>query len=374
MLVAGAVILVALAVFLLPDSPLAVSRLDTSLTPTVTIGPRDRTFYMVHAVPWGTLTIDGKVTAAIQNGSDYSSVTLPAGTHTFVYNAAPFPVVRCQITIPNNGNNTCPLDHNAYDAPNASIPSTQLMDLRATIANLSLGELSALTTKIESSLGTLGGRTQLRAGDHYADATGNTRLAAGSMQAIVSYNLSTNTQPGQGCAAICDSYGMGAGPSGPAWLIAANVTESWRCLIANGQAIAGPRIGQNSYPLQLVFAVTWDGSWHITSLDDGGSMGCQSANAMFNQDISPVNPTFSQMTTRATASSPRNSAADGCVIALTPYDNAGTPSGNIAYFLYRCGSLMAVNAAAQTILPGIPSLSANEAQIAQQMIATMPPQ
>ncbi|MGH2486102.1 MAG: hypothetical protein ACRDHE_08835, partial [Ktedonobacterales bacterium] len=266
---ACAVVLVALAVLLLPVSPLNINRVVASLTPTkaATVGRREAALYMIHAVPWGTLTVDGKVAAAIQNGSDYSSVTLTAGTHTIVYDAAPFPVVRCQVTVPDNGHNPCPVDQNPYDAPNISDPNARVVDLRATVADLLPGDLSALTAKVESSLVSLGGHTQLRAGDHYLDTSGNTRLASGNMQAIVSYTLATTVQPGQGCAAICDQFGMGAGPNGPAWLITANLMENWRYLSANGPETSGPRIGQNDYPPQLGFAVTWNGSWRITRVD-----------------------------------------------------------------------------------------------------------
>jgi hypothetical protein len=137
MVATGAVVLVTLAVVLWPGSPLALNRVAPA-TPTgaATVVRSGNTVYTVHAVPWGTLTVDGAVAAPIQNGSDYSSVTLTAGTHTIVYSAAPFPVVRCQVTVPNNGHNTCPVDTNAYDVPRLPEPNAQVLDLRATVADL----------------------------------------------------------------------------------------------------------------------------------------------------------------------------------------------------------------------------------------------
>lgn len=376
LIVASALTLLALALFLLPGSPLSVNRVVVSSTPTKTaaISSSDATFFMVHAVPWGTLKVDGKETTAIQNGSNYANVTLAAGTHTIEYSAPPFPAIHCQVSVPTRGADNCPTDQHPNDLPNLPDPNARVLDLRANIANLPAGAMSALTVKVEESLKTLGNRAQLQVGDHYLDASGTIQVASANMLGIASYGLATNVQQQPGCSAICDEQGMGAGPDGPAWVILASLVENWRYLLANGPAISGPQLGQNGAPLQRVFGVTWNGSWQVSSLDTYSTLSCESGNNALAQDISSVNPNFYQSTSTQQTSADSSGHADGCVISIAPTNNSGTPSAAVAYFLYRCGALIAVNPAAQALLPSAPAPSAHEQQLATQLISTIAPQ
>lgn len=373
---AAAITLMALVVFLLPGSPLSVNRVGISATPTATtaIASSDDTFYTVHAVPWGVLTVDGKETEAVQNGSDYANITLPAGTHAIVYTAPPFPVVRCQVRVPERDKDTCPAARDTTSMPNLPDPNARVLDLRATVANLPIGALSALTAHVNAALKADGGRAQIQVGDHYLDTSGNTQVAATDMLAVDSFELAANNTLGQpGCAALCDQYGMGSGPNGPAWVLLASFVENWRYIQANGPAISGPQIGQNGQPLERAFAVTWNGSWQVTSMDTYANLDCMSGQNILGQDISSANPNYFQgMTNQQTSAASNSGNADGCVIAMTEMNNSGTPTVASAYFLYRCGALIAVNGPAQALLPGSPSPSAHEQQIAAQLIATIP--
>lgn len=369
------VTLAALVLFLLPSSPLSLTRVGATITPTATtpISSSQTTFYTVHAVPWGTLTVDGKDTVAMQNGSDYANITLAPGAHKVEYSAPPFPVIRCQVTVPNRGKDTCPTVQSPNDLPNLPDPNARVLDLRATVANLPTGELTALSAQVEAALKKLAGRAQLQAGDHYLDASGNVQVAATDMLALVSYELTTNAQQQAGCSAICDQQGMGASPNGPAWLVMADLEESWRYIEANGPVVAGPQLGPNGQSLYRMFAVTWKGSWQVANLDDNENLSCMSGTSTLTQDISSANSNYFQNTTIQQSSNSSNTgAADGCVMSIAPsYNGSGSPSGPSAYFLYRCGALIAVNPPAQAILPGAPTPSAHEQLIASQMIATI---
>lgn len=373
-IVAGsAITLLALVVLLFPGSPLSVNHTVVRATPTLTVAvsSSETTLYTIHIVPWGKLTVDGAETTPIDNGSGVANISLPPGTHAIVYTAPPFPDIRCQVSVPAAGKDNCPTDQNSNDAPNLPDPNARVLDLRATVANLPAGEQAALTAKVNADLKTFGGRAQLQAGDHYLDASGNTQVAATNMLAIDSYGLATGYQQQPGCGAICDEQGMGSGPNGPSWVVVASLVENWRYLSANGPATSGPQIGENGAPLQRVFGVTWNGGWQVSSLEEYGSLSCESGNNALAQDIQSVNPTFFQNTTMQQSGTSTNSPADGCVLSMAPTDGSGSPTGPVAYFLYRCGALIAVNSPAQAMLPGAPTASAHEQQLATQIIASI---
>lgn len=371
---ASVVAVVALVAVLLPGSPLGLNQTQLRATPTATrnVAASQSTFYAIHAVPWGVLKIDGAPTQPFLNGSGYATITLDRGVHILEYTAPPFPPLRCTLRAQTNGQSDCPTDNNPDDISGLPNPPAHVLDLRANVANLPAGQLSALSTKIATSLTRLGGHTLLQPGDHYLDASGNTFVANTATEAIVNYILATAPQPGTGCYALCDQMGMGAGPNGPAWVISASIVENWRYVSASQGVIVGPQIGQNNYPIVRMFAVSWSGGWQVTGLD-GNSASCQSGTNVMTQDVSSLDPTFFQNSTIQSASQSAN-GADGCVISLAQSDGAGGIAGSIAYFLYRSAALVAVNAQALTILPNIPMASANEAQIAARLIASIPPQ
>lgn len=371
-IVAGsAITLLALVVLLVPGSPLSINHVAVrKAAPTVTIAvsSSETMFYTVHSVPWGKLTVDGAEVTPIDNGSGVANITLPPGAHAIEYSAPPFPAIRCKVTVPNQGKDTCPMDPTPTDVPNLPDPSARVLDLRATVANLPAGEQATLTAKVNAGLKAFGGRAQLQAGDHYLDASGNTQVAATNMLAIDSYGLAANFQQRAGCGAICDEPGMAAGPNGPAWVVVASLVENWRYLSANGPATSGPQLGENGAPLQRAFGVTWNGDWQVSSMENYGSLVCEIGNNALAQDLQSVNSNVFQNT--QTGSSP-NSPADGCILSVAPTDSSGTATGPAAYFLYRCGAFIAINPPAQAMLPGAPSASAHEQQLATQMIANI---
>lgn len=369
-------LLVALALVILPGSPLAITSAVVRATPTatVTVDPGSSTFYSVDMVPWGTLRVDGKSTVPVDDGSGYPSITLGPGAHTIEYIAAPFPEVKCRVVVPDNGGDTCPLAPNDGALPTPPIANARMLDLRATMANLPPSEVSALQAKIEAALSKLTARAQLDAGDHYLDASGSVQTARVGMLGILTYSLNPETQQGQGCSAICDENGIGAGPNGTSWVVVANMIEHWRYLLSTGQSVPGPQIVQNG-GVSTVFGVTWTGSWQVTSLENTINAACESGFNVLGQDISSANPTFFQDKMTQNGGGSSSNLADGCVVSFTPTagGNGPTPTGPTAYFLYRCGVVLVVNQAANAILPNQPTVSAHEQQIAQQLIATMSP-
>lgn len=370
-----AALLVALALVVLPGSPLALKSATVRATPTatVTVDPSSSTFYSVDTVPWGTLLVDGKSDVPVDDSSGYPSITLGPGSHTISYTAAPFPEVKCQVRVPSSGDDTCPLYTDTNNLQNLPIPGARVLDLRATMTSLPSSQMNALQAKIVAALAKLTGRAQIEVGDHYLDASGTTRTADVGMLGIESYSLNPEVQQGQGCSAICDENGVGGGSNGSSWVVVASMVEQWRYLLSTGQSVAGPQIGQNGGGVSTVFGVTWNGSWQVSSLSYSANSTCESGYSILSQDIASANPTFFQSNLSQNVSGSTTNIADGCVLSFTPTTggNGATPSDASAYFLYRCGVVMAVNQAANAILPGQPSVSAHEQQIAQQLIATI---
>ena len=370
-----ATLLVALALVILPGSPLAIKGASVRATPTatVTVDPSASTFYSVDTVPWGTLLVDGKSDVLADTGSGYPSITLGPGTHTISYSAAPFPEVKCQVGVPSSAGDTCPLYTDTNNLQNLPIPGARVLDLRANMANLPRSQVSALQTKIEANLATFTGRAQLDPGDHYLDASGNTRTADVGMQGILSYSLNQNVSQGQGCAAICDENGIGSGSNGTTWVVIASLIQQWRYLLSTGQSVSGPQLGLSGGGVATVFGVIWNGSWQVSHLGYSVSTMCESGYSVLNQDISSASPNFFQSNMAQNSSGSATNLAEGCVLSFTSTtgSNGPTPTGPTAYFLYRCGVVMVVNQSASAILPGQPTASAHEQQIAQQLIATM---
>ena len=372
--VACAASLLALSLLLLPNSPLALTGRRVSTTPKATaiIQAGDTELYMVHAAPWGKLRVDGKVENAIQNGSSYSSISVSPGTHTIDYVAPPFPTVRCTVTLPrDSGSDTCPADQNTSDSVTLPSPDAAVVNLGATVSNLSSYELGALTSKIESTLPSLGGRALLQPGDHYLDAEGNTQSTSRNMLAIVSYSVAANAQLVPGCSKICDVPGMDNSSTGSAWDVEVGLVENWRYLIANGPEVPGPQISQYGAPLAQTYSVTWNGGWNVQGPAGPGNLDCESGNSTLVQDISSVNSTFFQSSFSQTESASQSNPADGCAIALFSVSSSGAPTSPTAYFLYRSGVVVAVNNEALSLSPSMPSPSAHELQIAQSLIATI---
>jgi hypothetical protein len=109
------------ALLLVPAGTRAtVLRLLTPPTPAPTATPQAGAdaFLWEHAVPWGQLLVDGKPGPDVRGSAMYqdsqgfplgSAFHLSRGRHTLEYRAAPFPTVRCAVSVPPARSDTCPL-------------------------------------------------------------------------------------------------------------------------------------------------------------------------------------------------------------------------------------------------------------------------
>src|SRR5262249_47983966 len=117
-----------------PGGPAALGELlHGTPTPTATIPLGGDTVFYEHGAPWGRLTVDGRTSpfgAAPQMGF------LVRGRHTVVYQADPFPSLRCIISTPESAADTCPLDTAFTDMNGRPLNGRRAMDLGSTLVRL----------------------------------------------------------------------------------------------------------------------------------------------------------------------------------------------------------------------------------------------
>lgn len=163
---------------------------------------------------------------------------------------------------------------------------------------------------------------------------------------------------------------------------------TWSYATVNGQIVAQNEpggAGKHEHENLLPLYITWDGStWHVTdqsglhppSLPDYTTNPlCMAAQAAWIDN--PSNPpTLNSTTFNGQDASTNNfqyragaNAVNSCLInvALRNLNGTPIPSAPMAYLLYRCGVLLAVNEATHRYWPNLPVADAYEQSIARQL-------
>lgn len=399
---AGALVL-ALAVLLAgsPGTHAALGRYFP--TPTATAYGAD-TFVAADEVPWGRLTVDGRVIARSQSMEQAYHFRLAGGTHEVAYKAEPFVALRCRVSVPAVPSDTCPLAYILNGVPvgvpfHGSSPSQngpRVLDLGATLDNLPSQQIASLKAAVQALLNQGAIETSVRPGEHYLGLDQTIRVAPVELRASLSLALSTDAnnpvQVGNGppCIAIC------AFPSqifdGTSWPLMATAVTGWRIFDARGMLIGATPSSQVDGPsapiTPIPLAVYWQNGWQVSLLVgvDGMFGGWQTiSNAAGNvagETLCNVAQfAAAQQRTPATdygvvgwcgvAPNP----AEGCVVANQATNTGNQPTGEPEYFLYRFGVLLAADDLAHQLNPSLPVADATEQAMAQQAaLAAMPPQ
>ncbi len=96
--------------------------------------------------------------AAVLHEPQGAAFHLTPGRHTLEYRAAPFPTLKCIVSVPASSADTCPLDQ-ADSLPPMSDwsikPKTRLLDLQATIDRLPATQAQALVAATQAQLASL---------------------------------------------------------------------------------------------------------------------------------------------------------------------------------------------------------------------------
>jgi len=358
----AAVLLIALFAGLLfsPYSPLGSGG---SSNPFATFAPGVNQIVFAHYVPWGTLTINGQ--SEPNPELLVGAVALPRGQNTLVYQAAPFPTLRCVISAPAASTDTCPLVAPSDAATPDLSPTTgatRIVDLLITPQRLSSSAGAQLVAAIQRVLATYTSSAQVLPGDHYMSATGQVEVATTAFPITLTLTLPTATvnTGTQVCDPLCDSPGVQPDPH-PGLHLGAFPVPEWRYAAADGTPATfepAPSAG-NSIDISALWAGV---GWQI--------------------NISPTleSSTFCELTLSALPNPANNGApttqcgpyatspADGSVMIVTN-GQSGAPRGII---LYRAGVAMAANAVAASLFPTAIVADAHEAALAAQLAAEVP--
>jgi hypothetical protein len=402
--VAVLVVLVCAGLLLsLPGTRQALRQALVRPTPTATVplAPGGNLIYFDQTAPWGRLTIDGRPVVP-QFGQTSS---LSRGHHSLTYEAAPWPALRCQLSVPEQQDDTCPVQASIQYG---NAPLARVVDLGATADRLPGVQQAALTSAVVRALQADVETTAVPPGDHYRGADGRIAVATLPLQASLELTLNTDATraasntlvaaPGP-CVSLCSPPGFGGGAAAW-WGVWAHVIAHWHFVAADGTSI-DPGTSADvdaAYPVGAAWAASelgaGGGSWSVTlhayadSVADHGYVCFPAFQQAFPNGAPPLPSTsgFSE------EGHPGPSEVEGCVLIVSPGSNGGEPlapnttpnataptptptplPADAAIFIARFGMVLAGNAAAHTAQPQLPIASAHEQLLAQQWIALPQP-
>ena len=399
--VASLVLLVCAGLLLsLPGTQQAFRQALAGLTPTpmVPLAPGENLVYFGQTAPWGRLTLDG---TPLEPKLDQSS-SLSRGRHTLTYQAAPWPVLRCQLSVPTQEGDTCPIDV-GFQFGNE--PLARVIDLGATPDRLPDAQRKALMSTVAGALQANVETTAVPPGDHYRGADGRIAVATLPVQANLIMTLNTDATraasstvaPGPGpCVSLCGQLGGFGGEGTAWWVVWAHVVAHWRFVAADGTSI-DPGASTDLDAGYLVGA-TWsasglDGTWSATLHPYAGSAGSAGDQAdlcdpALQQAFPNGNPFLSSSGFGETVYTGPNEV-DGCVAVFSSSSGSGSgpPVGNatpnaatptptpadVAILIVRFGIVLAGNDVAHTAHPLLPVASAHERALAQQWMTQTQP-
>jgi hypothetical protein len=367
-------------------------------------------------VPWGTLLVDGQPVSALAPAAPATQSGLPSlptfglsrGAHQLEYRAAPFPVLRCTLSVPAAPHDTCPIDHQVIDYLVSTGQGTRLLDLRSTVDRLPAAQVAALAEATQRTLDAAATAAQdtLAPGDHYLGADGQVVVASVVLTAMPTYLLGAATSdttgtiggPGTPCATLCADGGPLAQSSPTDWELSAPVDIAWRyqtfadghVVLANGPP--GPAPAQQYVTIQV--EARWIGGTGGAAVSEGtGGQGGQwqvrllpttagvrdpvvCAVGAHYLDVLRTIPdqttiSFSDQSYQWPTQEWSSPPAPGCLFAGgRTVDNQGNLTGTVALVLYRYGALLAVNPEAQRVFPHLPLANPHEHALA---LAAWPP-
>jgi hypothetical protein len=299
---------------------------------------------------------------------------LPRGHHLVEYRAAPFPTLKCVISVPASGRDTCPL-HHATDVTDLlrTPPLVRILDLQATIDRLPTAQTIALLTAAQLALASLADAFSigtLEVGDHFVDYLGRIQQASveSTFTAQLRLESSVTRYEGVACVTLCTATGILDPYSREDWALLAPVVLTWRYATPTGQTLMadGPTGGIDAPPIlrsrMTLFLAHMDASgWQVKTLPVSLPLPYPV--------VCPAVDPFVEALTAITGQQAEDTewiyaAASwdlGCLYAGTPFKaTTGAPSSARVVVLYRAGAVMAANAQARHAFPTLPLASAHE--------------
>lgn len=391
-----AAVVVLAVVLVIATNPAANSSLYTVFhlptpAPSPTPLPGGDIVYLERGAPWGSVTIDGKRSASANPGTTISWIKLARGRHTIAVTQAPFPPLRCTISMPARTSDTCPL-FSPTDGQGEQIGAgltfpggARFMDLGARFSLLPRDAQDALVAAVNAELTQPGGPITLSPGDHYLRDDGTLAVADSTLQAtfIPTLLLPTPQVPSDSssCVSFCDISGASLGGNAT-WNIMVSIIGGWHIVTPKGQVVTESAPMYMSNPLyegfsglmQVTMSLLWTGRWQVSAQGDFGNLwspACGAAESMTNAVIVAAQATIMGMNMQD-----GRTAEEGCAVEITPGGpNVGTPgnpsdASNPVELLYRVGVLLAANDIAHRTFPSLPQASPAERIAAHRLLLT----
>lgn len=338
--------------------------------------PLDATwFYLENGIPWGVLTIDDHKRADLDTGT-LATLLLPRGRHTFAYDAAPFPPLRCVASVPADTHDTCPLDP-SFVTTQARFPvdlQRRALDLGADMAHLPTGQRAALAAAVQQQLAVDATPATVAPGEHYRAPDGTIATATQPLRATIVSQPWGNDASNfvQNCPFLCTTP-FDPSQASDAWVVDAHVREGFRYTTLDEQVVddlapfGEPRQASDDPRQYLIqFQVRWDGAWHVTE-DSRAPVGTHLDPCRLASGLAPYGG-FSGSSPDLPVTFDRTYAAphpaDGCVVVLVASPSNPNPPAGPIYYLYRFGVMLAATPAALAVAAAAPPDGASPIQMA----------
>lgn len=357
--------------------------------PTATIPTSATVIKVVNWAPWGTLLANGRPIAQLSAPRNptrppalpayVTTFLLPPGRYTLEYHAAPFPGIRCQISVPAAGSDTCPLAPGAYSGPSPSFAQgARVLDLHAAPEYLDSDAYAELVAAVSAFLAASNTQwTFLQPGEHYLDAQRQVTTARESLQVSAVFTPRVDLgapYPARGCTVICagplvDGALLTSGDNILSTWMGANVQArlAYRYTTMDGQVILDHApISQHSFQyFTLPIALAWrSGAWHVALQKLGNAVDtCPLALGDLNYGLAQDSPASAILRT----SHPLLNWMDGCMLDVA----VSGVGGNVTVpLLFRCGVALALSPQARQVFTTLPLATPSERQVADQAFSS----
>jgi len=348
-------------------------------------------FYVRDEVPWGKLTVDQQsiyvadLTQAQQTDGTAShaglSFALRSGKHTLTYDAPPFALLRCTVSVPAARGDTCPLaTPNALEQGIVSAPAL-VIELGATVDRLPAAEQVALEASARDALALPQQPTRVAPGERYLGADGTLRTAAQELRAVAFREpwdgLPLEGSSG-GCVFLCAMPEGAPVPVG-SWVLQATVRLGYRYLALDGQTVdEGPLASERSLgptwtghlPADLgaqrvalrVEVLWYRSAWNVVLVES-------SPQPLLCDTGSGLTAALMSGSFASPAPLPATNPTAGCLVGIFNFAGNGAASSQIL-LLYRFGVLLAIDAAGHNRFPTLLLATPDEQALARQIIAS----
>jgi hypothetical protein len=293
------------------------------------------TLDVIDSVPWGTLFVDDAVL-----GQPYVVLTLEPGVHSVHYVAAPFPELRCVVSVPLAASDTCKVRPARSGAQGPEPPA---LDLEATFDRLPVGEVEALAAAVQTQLSALTSATTVQPGERYVADDGRVAVAREPISAALTYELNLEERradpfntPEASCVTFCVAPGQVDLLNGR-WQIYAHLLIRWRYSPPHAPAFFSFLTPANSQDVAMPVDAFWTGRWQAV-LGPNTPRGLCAMAGFLTADL-PLPPPGSFSADDALAPT----AADGCLLTFTAATEGTPVIVQRLRVLYRFGLLLAAD-------------------------------